>query len=424
MSSKSGESEWLKPETTRKNQLRRIFLLLASTMTVMAGATIAPALPEMQKAFSSLTYAELWVKLVLSVPGLIIAICAPFVGILIDNSARKPVLLWALVFYGFCGFAGYILQDSLMAIIISRIGLGVAVAGIMVSCTTLAGDYFKGPQLGKYMGYQAASGGFGGVLFLSMAGILAEQNWSHVFFIYLFALIIIPGIYHFINEPEPSIKTEGATIKIKKAPPNSADKSKLPTCEKKTNGPLSLCYLLAALEVLVLYSLTLHLPFQIQALQLGSSIETGFLLSFLLMTMSTVSCFYGQLSQRLSVISIHLNGWALISLGLLCLSQSPVTEMILLSLFITGFGMGMIRPNLIVWLFSFTQPASRGKIIGGITTCFFLGQFVSSVITEPFVQIFGYSMLFLSIGTIGIVLVGSIASVNLMQKITHRISQH
>ena len=42
-------------------------------------------------------------------------------------------------------------------------------------------------------------------------------------------------------------------------------------------------------------------------------------------------------------------------------------------------------------------------MIGGITTCFFLGQFVSAFITEPLVLQFGYHQLFLIIGVAGLI---------------------
>ncbi|MBD3561179.1 MFS transporter, partial [Planktothrix sp. FACHB-1355] len=45
--------------------LKLITLLIASTMTVMAGATISPALPQMQEFFNNEPNSEFWVKLLL-----------------------------------------------------------------------------------------------------------------------------------------------------------------------------------------------------------------------------------------------------------------------------------------------------------------------------------------------------------------------
>ncbi|RXJ73566.1 hypothetical protein CS022_08660 [Veronia nyctiphanis] len=184
------------------DKFRTLALLLASTMTVMAGATLAPALPGMQLAFSDLPQSEFWVKMSMALPGLVIALCAPFVGQMLDKSRKKAILVVALFAYAATGVAGYFWPDSIWLILASRAMLGVAVACIMVGCTTLAGYYFKGPDLARYMGLQAAFGGFGGVVFLALAGVLAEQNWHFVFCIYLLALVITPFVMLFVTEPQ------------------------------------------------------------------------------------------------------------------------------------------------------------------------------------------------------------------------------
>lgn len=77
--------------------LKLITLLLTSSMTVMAGATIAPALPQIQQFFHKGPDAEFWVKLMLTLPALFTAISAPFAGIIIDRFGRKPLLIGAVI---------------------------------------------------------------------------------------------------------------------------------------------------------------------------------------------------------------------------------------------------------------------------------------------------------------------------------------
>ena len=111
-----------------KNSVRNLTILLGSTMTAMAGATIAPALPEINLVFQDVPDADLLVKLVLTLPALLIAIGAPFSGFLSDRWGRKPVLITALILYGLAGTSGYVL-DSMFGILVGRALLGVAVAG-------------------------------------------------------------------------------------------------------------------------------------------------------------------------------------------------------------------------------------------------------------------------------------------------------
>jgi hypothetical protein len=60
--------------------LIKITLLLASTLTVMAGATIAPSLPAMQDHFSEIANSQFLVKLILTIPALFIALGSPLAG--------------------------------------------------------------------------------------------------------------------------------------------------------------------------------------------------------------------------------------------------------------------------------------------------------------------------------------------------------
>ena len=112
-------------------------------MTVMAGATIAPSLPEMTRAFPNNPNAETLVKLVLTIPGLFIAITAPMSGWIIDRFGRIRLLVGMLLLYAIAGTSGLYL-NSLFEIIVGRAFLGIAVGGIMTTAIALIGDYFEG----------------------------------------------------------------------------------------------------------------------------------------------------------------------------------------------------------------------------------------------------------------------------------------
>jgi len=181
--------------------IRNWTILLGSTMTVLAAATISPALPEMSLAFQDVPNADFLVRLVLTIPGLSIAISAPFFGLLLDRWGRKPVLILSILLYGLTGPSGFVL-DTLPAILIGRALLGFAVAGVMIGFTTLIADYFSGDKRSQFMGYQAGVMGFGGVAFLLLGGVLADIGWRFPFLIYLFPFLILPGVLFAIDEPK------------------------------------------------------------------------------------------------------------------------------------------------------------------------------------------------------------------------------
>lgn len=78
--------------TTHRIGGLELVLLVSNTMTIMAGATIAPSLPEMSRVFQATPNSEVLCKLVLTVPSLIYCYRCPIIGVLLDRWGRKPVL--------------------------------------------------------------------------------------------------------------------------------------------------------------------------------------------------------------------------------------------------------------------------------------------------------------------------------------------
>src|ERR687896_1758333 len=101
-------------------------LLVASALTVLAGATIAPSLPAMQVRFSEVAHADLLVRLVLTVPALFVVIGAPIAGLMVDRWGRKPLLVVSIPLYGLAESSGFLLE-SLSGILVGRALLGLAV---------------------------------------------------------------------------------------------------------------------------------------------------------------------------------------------------------------------------------------------------------------------------------------------------------
>ncbi|MBD1583972.1 MFS transporter [Pseudoalteromonas sp. S16_S37] len=349
-----------------QTRLATWFLLLASTMTVLASATLAPALPAMTAAFSHIDNAAFWTKMTLALPGLVIALCAPLAGSLVDKFNSQKLLVSALGLFLLSGGLGYYWQASLWLILFSRALMGVAVAFIMVSGTTIAARYFEGPRFSGFMGLQAAFGGFGGVLFLTLAGFLAEQHWTWVFAIYALALLVLPGVWLWVKVPE---------LKAPQGPQVAMPAHWM-------NRTFVVCCTLALVEIVVLYGLTIHLPFHLT--ELGHSASTiGLVIAAFLLAMASVSVGYGRARQHLSIKQTHLAGWLVTACGFALLGWVTSLLAIVGASVVIGAGLGLIRPNLVVWLFEFVPPAMRGKAMGIMTTCYFTGQFISPVLFEP-----------------------------------------
>lgn len=369
-----------------QNLIIKITLLLVSMLTVMAGATIAPSLPAMQNYFNQVENAELWVRLVLTIPALAIVIGSPIAGQIVDSIGRKPLLICAAILYGFGGGSGFLL-NTLPTILIGRAFLGLAVAGVMVSATTLIADYYQGETRANFMGLQAAFMGFGGVFFLSLGGYLADISWRYPFLIYLFAWVLLPLVIFFLYEPKSNLETDN----------NNPD----PSLSAFPIKLLILIYGSIFLTQIAFYLIPVQLPFYLKNLIAANASQSGLAIAILTFFSAIASMSYGKIKQRFSFIIILALSFVLMGVGNIIIGLANNYPTICLGLIITGIGIGLIMPNLSVWLSKEVSNPLRGRALGGLTTFMFLGQFLSPIVTQPLSSRFGLAMTY---GVVGILL--------------------
>jgi MFS family permease len=358
--------------------LIKITLLLTSTLTVMAGATIAPSLPAMEEHFANIDRAEYLVKLALTIPGLFIAIGGFVVGISIDRIGRKPLLIGSTLLYACAGSAGFVL-NSLWAIIFSRALLGLAVAGTMTGVMTIITDYYQGQKRASFMGLQAAAMGLGGMVFVIIGGISADFNWRFPFLTYLSSLAVLVLIAIALYEPEPDKKRVTKSYLI----------------PKLTKELIGIIYALAMTYMVAYYLIFVQLPFYLKEISNASAAESGIALGISTLAGAIASCGYGALKKHLDFSNIIILALVLTAIG-----QSIVGigknyhgysyQVVLCGLIVAGLGFGLMMPNLSNWLASIVPNRLRGRALGGLTTFIFLGQFISPILSQPIIKTVGF----------------------------------
>jgi MFS family permease len=349
----------------------KLTLLLTSSLTVMAGATVSPALPAMKQQFEgAIADPDLrttLVKLVITLPALFIVIGSPIAGIIVDRFGRKSLLLISAVLYGLAGSSGLYLE-SLTAILAGRALLGLAVSGVMVSATTLIADYYAGPARAGFMGLQAGSMGLGGVLFLTLGGALAQQNWHFPFGIYLFAWLIVPLILLFILEPNREQSAASASDSSSQSTPIAV---------------LAIIYGLTTLSQIAFYLIPVQLPFFLDGLVKAAPSQSGMAIALCTLFSAAASLTYGKLKQKMEFITFLPIIFGLMGIGYLLIGQSSNWAQVLVGLAVSGMGLGILMPNMTVWLSSVVADSGRGKALGWLSTSMFLGQFLSPIVTQP-----------------------------------------
>jgi MFS family permease len=378
------------PKSNSNSISTKVTLLVISTLTVMSGATIAPSLPAMREYFANIENADYLVRLALTLPALFIALGAPLVGIIIDKLGRKPLLIIALILYGIAGSSGLIL-NSLNLILVGRALLGISVAGIMTTATTLIADYYIGAARAQFLGLQAAFMGLGGVFFLSFGGIIADQNWRYPFGIYLFSLLLVPCALTFLIEPErnqPVNPNPGAITETPQLPINL----------------VIITYGIGIITQVVFYLIPVQLPFYLKQLFGAGASQSGIAIALATLFSAIASLLYRQIKAKLSFIAIYGIAFLNMGIGYYFISLGKAYPIVLLGLAIAGSGLGLLMPNMNFCLTSVTPDAMRGKILSGVTTSLFLGQFLSPVLSQPLSARLGLASTYASAGGFMLVL--------------------
>jgi MFS family permease len=359
--------------------LAKATLLLASTLTVMSGATIAPALPQMEEVFSHVHNAPFLVRLVLTLPALFIVLSAPILGRISDRHGRLKVILPSLILYGVSGSAGFF-AETIWFLLITRAVLGIAVAGIMTTATTMIGDLYSGETRTKIIGYQSAFMAMGGVVYVGVGGLLADIDWTYPFLLYSFSLVIFFLGLRSLKESRTLVSHE--EIAVNSPVPKKA----------------YYIYVIGFISMLVFYSVPVQIPFYIRELGVGKNFYIGLAIMVSTFFGALTAVNYSRIKGKAHFEKVYVWSFLLVAASYLMISLSQGYPGVLVAMMLNGIGIGMIMPNSSLWLISISENDNRGKILGGLTTSFFLGQFLSPMATQPLVKYYGTETMFGGLG--------------------------
>lgn len=350
-------------------RLARGTALAAATLTIMAAAIIAPSLPAMRDAFAGTPGADMLVRVAVTVTSLAIAVSAPLSGMVADRVGRRPLLVTGLVLYAASGTAGFFVND-LVPLIFTRALLGVAVGSIMTTVSAIITDWYDGQRRASFLGMQQAFASLGGVVFLPLAGVLATVSWRAPFWLYaagaVVALLAIFGL-----DEEPGGNAETIT-------------GHQPGCQNPGLRAVGIC-LLAFVTTLVFYMAPTQLPFLLAALGAGPAL-IGAVIAGSTVTSTVGALAFSRLRERLSASAITATSAALIGVGWLLIGTAGSVIEVAAGLLVGGLGVGVVVPNLNLRLSELARPDQRGRILSGLVTGIFLGQFASPLVVAPLIE--------------------------------------
>jgi len=359
-------------------------LLMTATLTALSSAIIGPALPKISQALSGYQQSDFISKVLLTLPALLIALFSPLAGLLIDRYGRIRLLEAAILLYALAGSSGFFFNE-LTPLATSRIFLGLAVAFIMPIVTALVGDYFCGEDRDRYMSLQSAFMALGGMAFIALAGWLAKRDWHYPFLIYSLGLLVLPMVVFWLHEPKRNEQDE--------------------QCRVSTQHDKKLFFLIlttAFITMAVFFMIPVQLPFLLRELGVPSPVYAALAIVTGTLAAALGSLIYSPLRRKLHFSQMYALAFGITALGYGLTALAEGWYSVLLSMVITGFGVGLLMPNPGLWIMEIIPAERRGHAMGRMSSAFFLGQFASPLLVAPLTFYFSLSSTF---GLVGFVLV-------------------
>lgn len=350
-------------ETPRQAGLAQGILIVAiGLLPMMAIVALMPIVPLLVKEFSHMPNIRTLAPLVLSAPGLCVAILSPFAGWAADRYGRRKLAIGFAALYGIGGMVPFFLTDF-TALFAGRLLLGVGEAFILTMGNTLLGDYFDKDQRAKWLMWQGIVGPACGSGLLSASGYLAGFGWNFSFLVYGLALLISVGGYFFLFEPQRAQVT--ATQAAASAPAEPFPRALMLRIVVTT-------FVLASLY----FVYTLQFSLALDALGLKEVHKIGNYSAAAAAAVPLGAILFKLLSRRSAQLQFTVL-FLLLGTGLAGIGLSKDLYTVVGFAFVQQVGAGMCIPILVGWGLRELPDAYRGRGMGLWTSAFFLGQFLS-----------------------------------------------
>ncbi|MCP8891045.1 MFS transporter [Sphingomonas faeni] len=343
--------------------LQGILLLLPITMAVMGLIVLVPILPAMTAHYRNVPGVEYLIPLMLTLPALCVAVLSPVAGIVVDFFGRRKTCIGALVIYSIVGVLPIFLE-SLTAIIISRVVLGAMEALVVISSTTLIGDYFHGRDREKWLANQTAVASLSSIFLALLGGALGSFGWRGAFASYGVSIVFAIALLLWTWEPRKSDEP------IEEF---AASDARFPW---GTILPISL---------VAIFGGTMFFTMQIQVstmlseyYNISSTSALGLYSGLAGLAVAGGTLLYRQFTARFVTPTQLLIAFGLLGVSYVLMNYSPTPQLFTTWLVVNQIGSGMLLPALVVSAMGRLPFEVRGRGTGMFMSGWWLGQPLSS----------------------------------------------
>jgi MFS family permease len=333
-------------------------------LPMMAIVTLMPIVPALIRNFQDVPGIQTLAPLVLSAPGLCVALLSPFAGTLADRIGRRRLLLIFTALYGVGGVLPYFIT-SFEVLLASRLLLGVGEAFILTLGNALLGDYFDKEERATWLAWQAFVGPALGALLVTASGRLSTLQWNLPFLIYGSALLMAAFAYFAAFEPQRAGARNEAGVK-QSAEPALSFPTALMIKIALTTFVLSAVY----------FVYTLQFSLALDAMGVKDGSDVGRYSGIAAIGVAFGAILFRLISGRSTAFQFSVV-FMLLGLGMLGIGLNLGVKATIAVAWIQQLGSGMAIPVLLGWSLRELPGQFRGRGMGWWASAFFLGQFAS-----------------------------------------------
>jgi predicted MFS family arabinose efflux permease len=356
------------------HDLRLLVLLLAGSLTTMAGGVVAPVLPDI---IQQLHLNPGLAGNLVSMHCLTIALFSPLLGILADRIGRLKVLVPSLILYAVFGIAGAWMQ-SFWTLLVTRALLGAASGGIAAASLGLLGSMYEGEKRSQALGYATSTLTITGIAFPLLGGWVGAANWQVAFYLYGLGLPLAVIARLILKEQ----------IRTKATPSHKLS--------QVLGHPQALWLLFTlVLASISMYAVVIYAPLYLKATIGAGAVLNGIVLASRAIGAATISAFGARrLSQKLGLAKSTAVGFGLMGVTVGMIPLLHQLNLILLTAVLFGAGFGIVLPNLYNALANLAPAKLRSSVLAAGTGAGFLGQFLSPILLGPVLSYGGLEGIF------------------------------
>lgn len=292
-----------------------------------------------------------------TMPSLGVILFGAVAGRLIQAFGLYPALCWGLFSYGLLGAAGGFLS-GMLAVFADRLLLGGATAVVMAAGTGLISTFYSGSERLSMIARQGMSIELGGVIFLSLGGILASIAWFWPFALYLFAWLMLILVWLYVPKPSQSLWEEGAT-------------------EARLNNAIKRVFVAATGSMVLFFIGVLVLPFKLNDLGLGES-QTGYFLSYVSLVAVVAAGMMPPVIRLLGEYNTLLMAFICYGAAHLLFSQADSMLLLMMGGALLGAGFGLSVPLVNHMAVEQSHAHVLGRNLAYLSVAIFTGQFLSA----------------------------------------------